>query len=108
MAEIGIKLQNEKIKVVFSNEANPDEGNLFVEFTCVRDGESKITTVGVDPSVFTRDTSFMGAMYMDMVNVLMTVKKQFDANQPYEGVHILTREEYKQYVTKVLGHKIKE
>jgi hypothetical protein len=103
-----IKLQNEKIKVVFSNEANPDEGNLFVEFTCVRDGESKVTTVGADPSVFTRDSSFMGTVYMDMVNVLMTIKKQLDNNQAYEGVHILTREEYKQYVIKVLGHKIKD
>jgi hypothetical protein len=31
-----------------------------------------------------------------------------DAGETYEGLHVLTRAEYKEYVTKVLGHKIED
>jgi hypothetical protein len=36
------------------------------------------------------------------------VKEIFDLGQTYEGLHVLTRAEYKEYVTKVLGHKIED
>ena len=39
-----IKIENEKIKVVFTNEANPDEPSLFVEFICVKNSEGKKET----------------------------------------------------------------
>jgi hypothetical protein len=50
----------------------------------------------------------MGNMYMDTLNVLMTIKKLLDNKESYEGLHILTRAEYKEYVTKVLGLKIED
>jgi hypothetical protein len=50
----------------------------------------------------------MGAVYMDTLNILMKIKESFDSGEGYQGLHILTREEYKEYVTKVLGHKLKD
>ena len=50
----------------------------------------------------------MGEMYMKTIDLLLTVKKIFDAGETYEGLHILTRAEYKEYVTKVLGYKIED
>ncbi len=103
-----IKLENEKIKVVFTNEANYDESELVMTLTVTRDGEKKITSLSIDPSLINREASFMGEMYMKTIDVLYAVKKIFDAGETYEGLHVLTREEYKQYVIKVLGHKIKD
>jgi hypothetical protein len=99
-----VKLENEKIKVVFTNEANPDEPSLEVEFICTRNSEGeKITQVSIDPSVFTREQSFMGALYMNTVDSLVMVKEIFDKGELYEGVHTITREQYKQYLIKVRG-----
>ena len=50
----------------------------------------------------------MGEMYMKTIDLLLTVKQIFDAGETYEGLHILTRAEYKEYVTKVLGYKIED
>ena len=103
-----IKLENEKIKVVFINEADPNESDLVMTLTVTRDGEKKITSVGMDPSLINREASFMGEMYMKTIDVLFAVKKIFDAGETYEGLHVLTRAEYKEYVTKVLGYKIED
>jgi len=103
-----IKLENEQIRIVFTNEANPDESELVMALTVTRDGEKKITSVDLDPSLINREVSFMGEMYMKTIDVLYAVKKIFDAGETYEGLHILTRAEYKEYVTKVLGHKIED
>jgi hypothetical protein len=103
-----IKLENEKIKVVFTNEADSNESDLVMTLTITRDGEKKITSVSIDPSVLSREASFMGEMYMKTVDVLFAVKKIFDAGETYEGLHVLTRAEYKEYVTKVLGYKIED
>ena len=108
MQEAGIKLEYEKLKIVFTNEANTEDTDLFVELTFKRDGDNKLTQVSIDPSVFEKEPSFAGNVYLDVVNLLMVIKKQLDDNQPYEKVHVLTREEYKQYVIKVLGHKIED
>jgi hypothetical protein len=101
-------MEDVKIKIVFRNETNSDEKELFIEFECKKDGDTKATNVGLDPLVFSREASFMGNMYMDTLNVLMTIKKLLDNKEPYEGLHILTRAEYKEYVTKVLGLKIED
>lgn len=103
-----INLENEQIRVVFTNEANPDESELVMTLTVKRDGEKKITSVGLDPSLINREVSFMGEMYMKTIDVLYTVKKIFDAGEIYEGMHVLTRAEYKEYVTKVLGRKCED
>ena len=71
-----IKIENEKIKVVFTNEANPDEPSLFVEFICVKNSEGKKETqVLVDPSIFNREPSFMGELFMNTFDSLLTIKK---------------------------------
>jgi hypothetical protein len=103
-----IELKNEKIRIVFTNEENPDESQLVMTFTVTKDGEKKITSVGLDPSLINREVSFMGEMYMKTIDLLYTVKEIFDLGQTYEGLHVLTRAEYKEYVTKVLGHKIED
>jgi hypothetical protein len=103
-----IELKNEKIRIVFTNEENPDESQLVMTFTVTKDGEKKITSVGLDTSLINREVSFMGEMYMKTIDLLYTVKEIFDAGQTYEGLHVLTRAEYKEYVTKVLGHKIED
>ena len=99
-----VKLENEKIKVVFTNEAHPDEPSLQVEFICTRNSEDKkITQVSVDPSIFTREQSFMSALYMNTVDSLLIVKEIFDKGEVYEGVRTITLEQYKQYLIKVRG-----
>jgi hypothetical protein len=103
-----IELKDQKIKVVFKNETDSDEKELFIEFECKKEGDIKVTTVGLDPLIFNTEASFIGSIYMDTVNVLMTIKKLFDNKEPYEGLHVLTRAEYKEYVTKVLGLKIED
>ena len=103
-----VELKNEKIRVVFTNEANPDESELVMTLSITKDGEKKITSLELDPSLFNREVSFMGEMYMKTIDVLYAVKKIFDAGDTYEGLHVLTRAEYKEYVTKVLGHKIED
>jgi hypothetical protein len=103
-----IELKNEKIRIVFTNEENPDESQLVMTFTVTKDGEKKITSVGLDTSLINREVSFMGEMYMKTIDLLYTVKEIFDSGQTYEGLHVLTRAEYKEYVTKVLGHKIED
>lgn len=103
-----IELKNEKIRIVFTNEENPDESQLVMTFTVTKDGEKKITSVGLDTSLINREASFMGEMYMKTIDLLYTVKEIFDLGQTYEGLHVLTRAEYKEYVTKVLGHKIED
>ena len=103
-----IKLENEQIRIVFTNEANPDEPELVMRFTTKKDGEKKITSVSLDNSLLNTEATFMNEMYMNTLNSLLTVKEIFDAGKTYEGLHVLTREEYKQYVIKVLGHKIEE
>jgi hypothetical protein len=50
----------------------------------------------------------MGAVYMDTLNVLMKVKESFDNGEGYQGLHILSREEYKEYLIKVKGLKIED
>jgi hypothetical protein len=103
-----IELKNEKIRIVFTNEENPDESQLVMTLTLTKDGEKKITSVGLDPSLINREVSFMGELYMKTIDVLYAVKQIFDAGEIYEGLHVLTRAEYKEYVTKVLGHKIED
>jgi hypothetical protein len=99
-----IRLKNEKIKVVFTNEANPDESSLSLEFTVTRDADNqKVTTLALDPSVFNREDSFMGEMYMNTVNILGAVKKIFDSGEMYDGLHSITTEEYKEFLIKVKG-----
>ena len=99
-----VKLENEKIKVVFTNEAHPDEPSLQVEFICTRNSEDKkITQVSLDPSVFTREPSFMGELYMNTFDSLTTVKEIFDRGELYQGVHTISIEQYKQYLIKVRG-----
>lgn len=99
-----IKLENEKIKVVFTNEAHPDETSLEVEFICTRNSEGvKETQVLIDPSVFTREPSFMGELFMNTVNSLLTVKGIFDKGELYEGLHTITIDQYKEYLIKVRG-----
>lgn len=99
-----IKIENEKIKVVFTNEANSDEPSLEVEFIFTRNSEGeKITEVSIDKSIFAREQSFMSELYMNTVNSLLIVKEIFDKGEVYEGVHTITREQYKQYLIKVRG-----
>jgi hypothetical protein len=104
-----IKLENERIKVVFTNEANPDEPSLEVELICVRNSEGvKETQVLIDPSVFNREVSFMGELYMNTFDSLSIVKEVFDRGELYEGVQTITKEQYKEYLIKVRGIKIKD
>jgi hypothetical protein len=99
-----IKIENEKIKVVFTNEANPDEPSLEVEFIFTKNSEGeKITEVSIDKSIFTREQSFMSELYMNTVNSLLMVKEIFDKGEVYEGVRTITLEQYKQYLIKVRG-----
>ncbi len=104
-----IRLENEKIKVVFTNEANPDESSLTLEFTVTRDSnDQKVTTLALDPSLFDRDDSFMGEMYMNTVKTLGTVKKIFDSGELYDGLHSITTAEYKEFLLKVKGFDVEK
>jgi hypothetical protein len=104
-----IRLQNEKIKVVFTNEVNPDESSLTLEFTITRDdNDQKVTTLALDPSVFDREDSFMGEMYMNTVNTLGAVKKIFDSGELYDGLHSITTAEYKEFLLKVKGFDVEK
>jgi len=102
-----VKLKNEKIKVVFTNEANPDESSLSLEFTLTRDSDDKkVTTLALDPSIFNRDDSFMGEMYMNTVNMFGAVKQIFDSKEIYKGLHSITTDEYREFLIKVKGYVI--
>ena len=104
-----IRLQNEKIKVVFTNEVNPDESSLTLEFTITRDSnDQKVTTLALDPSVFDREDSFMGEMYMNTVKTLGAVKKIFDSGEIYDGLHSITTAEYKEFLLKVKGYDVEK
>lgn len=104
-----IRLENEKIKVVFTNEANPDESSLSLEFTVTRDdNDQKVTTLALDSSLFNREDSFMGEMYMNTVNILGAVKKIFDSGEIYKGLHSITTDEYKEFLLKVKGYDVEK
>jgi hypothetical protein len=45
---------------------------------------------------------------MDTLNILIKVKESFDSGEGYQGLHILSREEYKQYLIKVKDLKIED
>ena len=99
-----IRLENEKIKVVFTNEANPDEGSLSLELTLTRDSnDEKVTTLVLDSSILNRDDSFMGEMYINTVNMFGAVKQIFDSKEIYKGLHSITTDEYKEFLIKVKG-----
>jgi hypothetical protein len=90
--------------VVFTNEANPDESSLTLEFTITRDdNDQKVTTLALDPSIFNREDSFMGEMYMNTVNIFGALKSIFDSGEMYKGLHSITTEEYKEFLIKVKG-----
>ena len=104
-----IRLENEKIKVVFTNEGNPDEPSLSLEFALTRDSnDEKVTTLALDPSIFSRDDSFMGEMYMNTVNMFGAVKQIFDSKEIYKGLHSITTDEYKEFLIKVKGYDVEK
>jgi len=104
-----VKLENEKIKVVFTNEANPDKPSLEIEFICTKNSEGiKETQLLIDPSVFNTEASFMGELYMNTFDSLAMVKKIFDKGELYKGLQTITKEQYKQYLIKVEGIKIED
>jgi len=103
-----VKINDQNIKVVFSNENESGELPLEMGLILSNEGDKKVITVTLDPKLTTTEDSFMGAVYMDTLNILMKVKESFDSGEGYQGLHILTREEYKEYVTIVLGHKIED
>jgi hypothetical protein len=85
-----IRLENEKIKVVFINEVNPDESSLTLEFTITRDSnDQKVTTLALDPSLFDREDSFMGEMYMNTVNTQFTTKDYIKVMSFYKNIRIV-------------------
>ena len=103
-----VKINDQNIKVVFSNENGSGELSLEMGLILSKEGDKKVITVTLDPKLTTTEDSFMGAVYMDTLNILMKVKESFDSGEGYQGLHILTRAEYKEYVTIVLGHKIED
>jgi len=103
-----VKINDQNIKVVFSNENGSGELPLEMGLILSKEEDKKVITVTLDPKLTTTEDSFMGAVYMDTLNILMKVKESFDSGEGYQGLHILTRTEYKEYVTIVLGHKIED
>lgn len=103
-----VKINDQNIKVIFSNENGSGELPLEMGLILSKEEDKKVITVTLDPKLTTTEDSFMGAVYMDTLNILMKVKESFDSGEGYQGLHILTRAEYKEYVTIVLGHKIKD
>jgi hypothetical protein len=103
-----VKLKDQKIRVVFTNENESNELPLEMVFTSnVEDGK-RVTQISIDNKLTTTEASFMGSVYMDTLNVLIKIKELLDKKEFYEGLYVLSREEYKQYVTKVLGVKIED
>jgi len=103
-----VKINDQNIKVIFSNENGSGELPLEMGLILSKEGDKKVITVTLDPKLTTTEASFMGAVYMDTLNILMKVKESFDSGVGYQGLHILTRTEYKEYVIKVLGHKLED
>ena len=103
-----LKINDQNIKVVFSNENGLGELPLEMGLILSKEGDKKVITVTLDSKLTTTEASFMGAVYMDTLNILMKVKESFDSGEGYQGLHILSREEYKQYLIKVKDLKIED
>jgi len=103
-----VKINDQNIKVVFSNENESGELPLEMGLILSKEGDKKVITVTLDPKLTTTEAPFMGAVYMDTLNILMKVKESFDNGESYQGLHILSREEYKEYLIKVKGLKIED
>ena len=103
-----VKINDQNIKVVFSNENGLGELHLDMGLILSKEGDKKVITVTLDSKLTTTEASFMGAVYMDTLNILMKVKESFDSGEGYQGLHILSREEYKQYLIKVKDLKIED
>ena len=103
-----LKINDQNIKVVFSNENGSGELPLEMGLMLSKEEDEKVITVTLDLKLTTTEASFMGAVYMDTLNVLMKIKESFDSGEGYQGLHILSKEEYKQYLIKVKDLKIED
>lgn len=105
-----VKLEDQKLKIVFINESNSSEKSLEMHFSVENKDGAKVISLGIDPSLFSAEMepSFMNGLYLDTVAVLHKVKELFETNKVYEGLYVLSKEEYKDYVKKVLGVKIED
>ena len=105
-----VKLEDQKLKIVFINEGNSSEKSLEMYFSVENKDGAKVISLGIDPSLFSAEMepSFMNGLYLDTVAVLHKVKELFETNKVYEGLYVLSKEEYKDYVKKVLGVKIED
>ena len=75
-----LKINDQNIKVVFSNENGLGELPLEMGLILSKEGDKKVITVTLDSKLTTTEASFMGAVYMDTLNILMKVKESFDFN----------------------------
>lgn len=99
------------VKIVFQDETAEDK-QLNITVEAIKDEKGKTTSLEVimaptDADAFTYNP-FVIRMYYDVLNTIVKAKMEYDNNGEYPDLHILTRAEYKEYVTKVLGIKIPE
>jgi len=99
------------VKIVFQDEA-PEDKQLSITIDGINNEENKISALEVTMTPGDADAfeynPLVANMYFDILNLIMVIKMEYDKGKKYEGLHTLTREEYKQYVTKVLGYEIPE
>ena len=103
-------MSKELLKIVFQ-DGTPEDKQLSITVYKKENEEGKtrldIAMASMD-IMESRNPDVISNIYFDVVNTLLKIKEALDSGKGYEGVHTLTREEYKEYVTKVLGFNIPE
>lgn len=101
--------EKQLVKIVFQDESQENK-QLNITVYGEKNEEGKINCLNIsmapkDFDVYTYNP-FVIRMYFDILNTLLKVKMEHEKAGEYPDLHILTRAEYKEYVTKVLGVKL--
>lgn len=103
--------EKQLVKIVFQDESQEDR-QLNITVYGKKNEEDKTTSLSINVAPADADAHtynpFVIRMFYDTLDTLLKAKMEYDKTGEYPGLHVLTRAEYKEYVTKVLGVKIPE
>ena len=100
-------MKTELVKIVFQDGTQEDK-QLSITVDSTKDEQGKTSSIEIAlPQLDAYDYKpLVIKLYYEILDVLLKVKMGYDENGQYPDLHIITRDEYKEYVTKVLGIKI--
>ena len=103
-------MTKEKIVKIVFQDTKPEDRQLNITVYGEKNEEGKTTSLSIDAAPADADAytynPFVIRMFYDTLDTLLKAKMEYDKTGEYPGLHVLTRAEYKEYVTKVLGIKI--